>query len=180
MRSILLTILVGLFCVSAVFAFNRERDCKCRSPVKGRIIGGRTADKTSYPWQVSMSLKEDINLPGEFLRRLVPDKIKLGKHRWVLLVPILKAASNRDLLLVTFLAVEVSASDQKALAVLRFAFRTLSIAIATYNLLISELIASQIQARSSMNAGYWLPHTGETPWAWLSLNIQLNIRFLPA
>lgn len=101
MRSFLLTVLVGLFFVSVAFTFDQKRDCKCRSTVSKRIINGkwleslvrssdqtnrnsllgRIADQASYPWQISINMKDSFPLP-DILRRLVPNRIKLEKHKW--------------------------------------------------------------------------------------------------
>lgn len=59
MRSITLSIFLCLILLNLTFAFDKQRDCKCRSPINGRIVNGRKAVHGSYPWQLSIQPEDD-------------------------------------------------------------------------------------------------------------------------
>ena len=69
MRSINLSILVCLILLNLALAFNKQRDCKCRSPIRARIINGRDAVNGSYPWQLSMQIDDRSEV--RFINRLM-------------------------------------------------------------------------------------------------------------
>ena len=62
MRSINLSIFLCLILFNLAFAFDKQRDCKCRSPINGRIINGRDAVHGSYPWQLSIQPEDDFKV----------------------------------------------------------------------------------------------------------------------
>ena len=70
--------LLALLLVDVVVALNKA-NCKCRIKSSKRIIGGREADPTGFPWQISLQKKEKVPVP-DHLRKMVPEKTKIDLH----------------------------------------------------------------------------------------------------
>ena len=58
MKLFIFTILL----VSAVGidALNRQKDCKCRSPVGQRLIGGGMISRSAHPWYANITSKFNV------------------------------------------------------------------------------------------------------------------------
>ena len=79
------SLLACLLVAGMVSALDKAEHCKCRNKAGRRIIGGKVTSPTDYPWQVSISLKEQ--LPKEERQSVKSyDKIEAhGKYnRWLL------------------------------------------------------------------------------------------------
>lgn len=79
MKSSLLVALLCLFLVDEAISLNKDQWCKCRIRSKKRIIGGREAEQTAYPWMVTLQAKEKNPVPDD-LRKLVPEQKKIDRH----------------------------------------------------------------------------------------------------
>lgn len=76
-NSFFLTVLISLILAGSITALDKEDDCQCRILPQSRIIGGKLAHHTAYPWQVIVAIKDTVPVP-DFLRKRVPDFIKVS------------------------------------------------------------------------------------------------------
>ena len=63
--------------VNLVYSLEKSKDCKCKIQANKRIIGGRIAHHTDYPWTVSISTKPQF---PESIRKIVPEQEKVKAH----------------------------------------------------------------------------------------------------
>ena len=79
------SLLACLLVAGMVSALDKAEHCKCRNKAGRRIIGGKVTSPTDYPWQVSISLKEQLS---EDERQSVENSEKIEAHgkynRWFL------------------------------------------------------------------------------------------------
>ena len=78
MNKILIRLAVSFLLAGLAGALNKAEHCKCRIQTTSRIIGGKIARSTEYPWHITMSSREQE--PSEKLRRLEPDDEKIEAH----------------------------------------------------------------------------------------------------
>ena len=95
--------LLCLLFVGVTFAaLDKKKHCKCRIQANKRIINGniyfkfsknqkkitkskcrkstgRDVEQLSYPWQVSLEIKDIIPIP-DMMKRLLPDQYKVTNH----------------------------------------------------------------------------------------------------
>ena len=71
------SLVVCLLVAGLTSALDKAKHCKCRNEAGRRIVGGKAASPTDYPWQVSISSTEQ--LPKE-KRGWVKISDKIGAH----------------------------------------------------------------------------------------------------
>lgn len=78
MNKMWISLAVCVLFAGLVSSLDKAEHCKCRVQTSSRIIGGKIAHSTDYPWMVSMAMGEQE--PDEKLRRLMPANKKLEQH----------------------------------------------------------------------------------------------------
>ena len=71
------SLVVCLLVAGLTSALDKAKDCKCRNEAGRRIVGGKVASPTDYPWHVSISTTKQI--PKEE-RQFVQNQDKINAH----------------------------------------------------------------------------------------------------
>lgn len=62
MKLFILTVL--LVSAIGIDALDKQKDCKCRSPVGQRLIGGGVVSRSAHPWYANITVKfADLGVP---------------------------------------------------------------------------------------------------------------------
>ena len=92
MNKIVIRLAVGFLLAGLASALNKAEHCKCRTQTTSRIIGGKIARSTDYPWHITMTSREQE--PNEKLRILEPDDEKIAAHGYYSLLQLLLGSDS--------------------------------------------------------------------------------------
>ena len=78
MNKLLITLFICILFANLTYSLDKSKDCKCKIQTNKRIIGGRIAHHTAYPWMTSISMTEQISKP---FRKTMPDFLKIVRKK---------------------------------------------------------------------------------------------------
>ena len=78
MNKFLISLVACVLFAGLASSLDKSEHCKCRIQTNSRIIGGKIAHFTDYPWHVSMAIGEQEQ--NKRLRKLMPNIEKLEQH----------------------------------------------------------------------------------------------------
>ena len=71
---LLISVVICILFANLVHSLDKSKHCKCRIQAENRIVGGRVANNSDYPWMVSIANEPQ---PEEHLRKYYTTEFKI-------------------------------------------------------------------------------------------------------